>query len=304
MIAYISISVAVILWSSSFISMKVALDVLDPVSIVFSRMFIASVFFLLFYKKLKQQKVYREDIKYLAIMALCEPCLYFLFESQALKYTSASQAGVITAIVPIMIAVFSYIFLKERITKTTGVGLVLAVIGVIVLSLCGETSEQAPNPLLGNSLELLAMASAVAYTILLKKMTERYSALFLTALQAFSGAFFFLPLTIFWAPKGFSEVTTEYFLILLYLGFGITVIAYGAYNFAVSKIPANKASVFINLIPVLAVIEGYLFLNDVLNLPQIIAVACVFGGVLISSSSKIEFFFSWPKRSDLFKKVS
>lgn len=287
LVAYFFLILAVLLWSSSFISMKVALDVLDPVSIVFARMAIASLFFLFFLKRIKAQKIYKEDLKYLFFMVLCEPCFYFLFEGEALKYTSSSQAGVIAAIVPILVAVFSYLFLKEKIYKATIVGLAFAVIGVIVLSLSATKSEHSPNPLLGNFLEFIAMLSAVGYTIVLKKMTVRYSALFLTAIQAFSGALFFFPLTLYYAPRGVLDVTFGYFLVIVYLGIFITVIAYGSYNFAISKIPANKASIFINLIPVLAVMNGYLFLNERLNSVQVAAIIAVIGGVVISSNIKL-----------------
>ena len=89
--------------------------------------------------------------------------------------------------------------LEEQIRKIrerfglTPAGFVLAVIGVCWLSLASEVSEGAPRPVLGNFLEFAAMVCATGYTLTLKKLSARYTPLFLTAIQAFIGALFFLP---------------------------------------------------------------------------------------------------------------
>ena len=60
-------------------------------------------------------------------MAICEPCLYFLFEARALQLTSASQAGMITAMLPLLVAILAWGWLKERISRQTLLGFMLAI---------------------------------------------------------------------------------------------------------------------------------------------------------------------------------
>ena len=126
-------------------------------------------------------------------MALCEPCLYFSFEARALELTTASQAGMITAMLPLMVAVGARLILGEVLRARTLAGFGLAILGACWLSVAGTPSVDAPHPVLGNFLEFIAMVCATGYIISLKWLTARYSPFFLTAVQAFVGAVFFFP---------------------------------------------------------------------------------------------------------------
>ena len=273
---------AMLLWASSFVALKIAFTGYHPMQVIFGRMLIASICFLPFLPGFFRIKWRKQDLGYLLLMAVCEPCLYFLFEAKALVNTSASQAGMITAMLPLLVAVAAWAFLKERINRLTLVGFFIAVVGAITLSLAAEATTSSPNPLLGNFFELAAMVCATGYTICLKHLSGRYSPIFLTAVQAFIGSFFFafflLPpdvgLPEHWIPGPGMAV--------IYLGTFITLGAYGLYNFGVSRIPANQAAAFVNLIPVFSVILGSILLAERLNSWQWIAVVLVFAGVFLS----------------------
>ncbi len=73
----------------------------------------------------------------MAVMVLCEPCLYFAFEAKALVYTSAAQAGMITTIMPLLVAIAAWFFLKESITPRIIIGLLIAIFGAIWLRTAG-----------------------------------------------------------------------------------------------------------------------------------------------------------------------
>ena len=280
-LAIICLVVAMALWGSSFIALKFAFAELPPLWVIFGRMLLGSVVFLLAWRWRGRVEYRRGDWKYLLGLAACEPCLYFIFEALALQNTSASQAGMITALLPLLVAVGAYAYLGERISRTTLVGFLLAVVGAIWLSLAGEPDVHAPNPLLGNFYEFLAILCAVGYTLLLKHLSERYSAFFLTAMVAFVGSLFFLPLALVSAPFP-SEVSALGLGAVLYLGVVVTVGAYGLYNLGVSRLPASQASGFINLIPVFTLVFAMLLLGERLTIMQMFAAALVFSGVILS----------------------
>ena len=220
------------------------------------------------------------------LMALLEPCFYFIFEGNALKYTTASQAGMITAIFPILVALIARIILKEKVTAKTISGFFLAIAGIYWISYLTETSDFAPCPILGNFLEFLAMICAAGYTICVKYLTGRYHALFLGALQSFVGTIFFAPFLFFSAhgiPDDFPLWPT---LAILYLGSMITFVAYTLYNYGVSKIPASQASAFVNLVPVFAMILGWLILDEKFTWKQSIGAGSVFMGVFVSQDMR------------------
>lgn len=280
--ATFSLLLAMVLWASSFVALKIAFTGYHPMQVIFGRMLVATLCFLPFLPSFFRIKWRRQDLGYLFLMAIFEPCLYFIFEAKALVNTSASQAGMITAILPLLVAVTAWALLKERISRLTLIGFFIAICGAMVLSLAAESTLSSPAPLLGNLYELAAMICATGYTICLKHLSGRYSPLFLTAFQAFIGsiffAFFLLP-----ADVGLPGhwVTAPGFAVI-YLGTFITLGAYGLYNFGVSRIPASQAAAFVNLIPVFSVILGSIILTEHLNRCQWLAVAMVFSGVFLS----------------------
>jgi drug/metabolite transporter (DMT)-like permease len=155
------------------------------------------------------------------------------------------------------------------------------VVGAVWLSLASESDGHAPQPLLGNFYEFLAMLCATGYTLLLKHLSSRYSAFFLTAMQAFIGSVFFLPLASITSPVP-ESVSALGIGAMIYLGTVVTVGAYGLYNFGVSRLPASQATGFINLIPVFTLIFAWGFLGERLTGVQLLAAGLVFVGVALS----------------------
>ena len=283
---FISLLVASLLWASSFIALKLAFAAYDPMFVIFARMALASLCFVFFLGRFSPVDYRPGDLKYLAFMAFCEPCLYFLFEAKALKLTTASQAGMISAMLPLMVAVAARFFLHERISRRTATGFVLAIVGTCWLSLAGEPAPGAPNPALGNFLEFLAMACAAGYITTLKHLTSRYSPFFLTAVQAFVGSLFFFPILFMpqvTLPRAVYPLAAG---AVIYLGIVISLGAYGLYNFGVSRIPASQASAFINLIPVFTVIMGWLILGETFTAAQHAAAVLVLFGVFYSQDRR------------------
>ncbi|MFT7697735.1 MAG: drug/metabolite transporter (DMT)-like permease [Reinekea sp.] len=279
--AHLALLLAMILWGSSFIALKITVNEMSPMIVVFLRMAIGTVAFLVVWPWLRHGFVYQSgDWKFLLGMVLFEPCLYFLFESQALRYTSAGQAGMVTAMLPLMVAIAAYFFLGERNSLKQWFGFLIAVAGVIAMTLTGDNSAQAPNAILGNFLEFLAMVMAVGYTLLVKHLVKRYSAFVLTALQSFSGAIFYLPLALLsdW-PSQISLSTMGW---LLYLGLVVTLGAYGLYNFSLGFVKASTAAGYANLLPVFTLLFSMLILGERLTLIQWIAICVVFVGVYLS----------------------
>lgn len=278
----LSLVTAMVLWASSFIALKIAFTGYHPMIVILGRMVVGSLCFLFFFRQLRQTSWHRADLKYLIFMAVCEPCIYFIFEAKALELTSASQAGLITAMLPLLVALGATLFLKERVSRQTITGFVIAITGAFWLSLAGEESASAPNPLLGNFLEFMAMVSATGYTLSIKHLSSRYSPLFLTAVQSWVGALFF---SLFLIHPRINVPTQLYpapMLAVIYLGSFVTLGAYLCYNYGVSKIPASQASAFVNLIPVFTVILGFIILGERFSLWQYAASILVLTGVFLS----------------------
>ncbi|GLQ32894.1 hypothetical protein GCM10007876_33730 [Litoribrevibacter albus] len=268
------------IWASSFIALKISFEVLHPSQVLFGRMLVASLFFLALLRWMKSIQYQAGDWKFILAMVVMEPCLYFIFESIALQNTTASQAGVVTSLLPLLTAIGAVLALKEQMNRTMWFGFLMAMIGAIILSLGSESTESAPNPILGNFFEFLAMVCAAGYTLIVKHLITRYSALFLTALQAWSGVLFFVgPAFYFPMPE---EVGLVAIGSILYLGVFVSLGAYGLYNYAMAHVPATQASAFVNLIPVFTVLIAFVVLDERFNLYQLMACGLVIVGLVIN----------------------
>ena len=281
-IGIISLIFAMLIWASSFIALKLAMQDLEAYTVIFFRMIIASLCFIYFIKSFLKYEFSRRDIKYILLLAFFEPCLYFIFEAKVIQLTTASQVGMITSLMPVITAMAAGYFLKEIITKQLLLGSLIAIAGVVWLSLQSTTSVSAPNPMLGNFFEFLAMVCGAGYTIVARYLANRYSALFITAIQVFIGTIFFFPFFLYEFYTTDFNFSMTSILCVLYLGIVVTLAGYGLYNYALTKIEASKAAVFVYLIPVFTLILAFLILNEKLSLVELVASVIILIGVLIS----------------------
>ena len=278
-IPVIAILGAVLLWGSSFAAMKHLVGHLNPWAVMWMRTGIATLVLSPFIPRLAGPVKKGKDRFALAIMALFMPCLYFLFESYALTFTTATQAGLISASLPLMVSVGAGFFFKEKTTLSGWIGLALSMFGVAVLTLSGSASGNATNPALGNLLELIAMVCASGYMLLVKRLSANYGPWTLTAIQNIAGCIFFLPGLYLLLSDGLGPDPAQALIMAGYLGAFVTLGAFVLYNMGISRLPAGKASAFINLVPAIAAFFGWFLLGETLNFTQLMASAVIFAGV-------------------------
>lgn len=279
--AYISLFIAVILYGTTLTATKVCLQSYPSTSLIMFRMIISSLLFLpFFFTEYKNVKVEKIDFKLVALMIICEPCLYFLFETNALKFTSSGQAGIVSALEPIFIVIGARIVLKEKLPKLAYYGLFIGIVGSLFLSLSSDVNETAPNPVLGNLLQLMAIILTDISVITTKYLMDKYPPFFLAGIQVIGGGLFFVMVN-FLTKGTFFIVPNMSAFILLYLGI-LTVVAYALYNYAMCTLSASKSSPFLFMLPVAAVFFGWFFLNETFNFYQFVSCLLIFVGIYIS----------------------
>ncbi len=305
---------AVTLWGLSFPAMKVAVQALGPMPLMWARMMVAMALLAPFTARLFPARTvavapsgtlvrrgfwsgvpHRHKLLLLPTVLL-QPCLYFLFESKAMQLTTASQAGVISASVPLLVGAGAWLLLGERPSPRLWVGVAFSCAGVAWLTLSGGAgTESAPDPLLGNMLELLAMACAAGNMLLVRRLSAhgghgecggfRWNPWTLTALQTVAGALFFAP-GAHAVLTGAGQWPADVVLAVVYLGAGASLGAFGLFNWATSHLPASSVGAFINLVPVTAVGFGWLWLGETLNATQMLAAAVVMVGVALGTGRR------------------
>jgi len=273
---------AVVFWGTSFAATKTALDHFTPMTVIWLRMCVASVVILPFMPRLPRPRYVVGDWKLLGLSALFIPCAYYLAEGYAVRFTTSSQAGVVSAVVPLLVAAGAWLFLKERLTARSIVAIAASLVGVAMLSLGGVEQASASNPVLGNFLELLAMVAAAGSMLSIKHLTARYDAWLLTGMQALVGAVFFLPFALADGLTPLLSAPAVSWACVAYLGVVVSLAAFGMYNTAVKVMSASRASIAVNAVPAVALLTGWLARGESLSPVQLAACAVIVGAVVYS----------------------
>lgn len=274
LVAIIAILLTVVFWGYSFVSTKIILEELPPITIAFFRQLIASIVLIMFlYIKKLFVKMPIRDVLLLAASSLFGIVFYFLFENIGLKYTTASNASIIVAAVPIFTLISEYFFYKFKVTKRVIACVIISIIGVVLVIFEQGSIDFSSGSTKGNLLMIGAMISWVIYTIICKSFAEKYKGIVITAYQMIAASILFIPFTI---PEisQWHSISTYSLVNLLYLALFCSALAYYLYNLAVKGLGATVSSMFLNLIPVVSIIGGVFVLGERISLLQI-------GGMLL-----------------------
>ncbi len=287
---YLLIVIACLLWGGSFVATRYALTSggLGVFSLLAGRFLIAGLILGPLLLIWGRPRLTRKDLLKLFVAGLIYPGLYFLFETTGLTLIPAFLVSIIISIIPVITGITSQIFLKERLGLRGWSGVLLAVIGVALVVLLSDSMNGAKEGLAAVSIigVLLAGAAAIMgaiYVTSARYLTQRYQPLTLTTVQVILGCLFFVPMAAMEIGTSRVVLNPGSLVALGFLGIGASVGAFLSFNTALSRIEAGRASLFLNIIPVVSLIFGWLLLGERMNLFQGIGGLVVIAGVLLAS---------------------
>lgn len=278
---------AVVFWGTGYAATKTALGSFPPLTVTWLRMVVATLVFAPFWRRVPRPQYRRGDWKLLVLVGTLMPCLYYVFEGYALTFTTSSQAGVVAALVPLMVALIAWLVLGERLTASTMTAILVALAGVTVLSLGGVESGRATNPVAGALLEFMAVTCAAGWMLSVKHLGSRYHPWLLTGGQVAVGVVAFLPAVLLSDLAAWRVVDPAAWASVLYLGVFVSLGAFGLYNTALESMSATRASLAINLVPVIAVLTGWLVLGETLTTLQLAGCVAVLAAVVLGETVRM-----------------
>ncbi len=282
---YISLILAMLFWSFTFVAFKFANESFRPISIVFFRLIIAIVLLFGFAKLMKRlQPVRKGDFKWLILLAFFEPFLYFLGESFGLTFISSTLASVIVSTIPLFVPIAAYIFYRERITALNLAGLFVSFAGVILVIF--NNNDAGPVSIKGILLMFFAVLSTIGYTMMVKKLAGTYNPITITAWQSLIGMFFFLPLFLLFDLPGLhlGEASSVSIWSLVFLGVFGSSFAFILFTIGIREIGATRSNVFTNLIPVFVAILSFFLLGEAMPLLKIGGISLVLAGLFMAQA--------------------
>jgi len=262
-------------WAFSYVWFKIANIAYQPITIVFLRLLI-SVILLSVYLVLtkKFEKIRKEDRKYFFFIALCEPFLYFVFESYGLTHISSTVASVLIATIPVFTALGAMFLFGERLTRFNYIGIVISFAGLLIFVLTGESNLSFNTK--GVILMMMAVLSATGYSLILRRLALRYRPIYIVNVQNIIGLVMFIPLFIIIDRKHFAGMTfnLESALAILKLAVFASCGAFILFGYAVRAMGVARANLFSNLIPVMTAIFAYFTIGEIISIEM-------FAGILI-----------------------
>ncbi len=274
---------AVLFWGFSFVWSKQVLAVYKPITLIYLRL-ILSVFFLFLFGLLfhKIQKIKKEDRFKIVIIAFFEPFVYFLGENFGLTHVSSTVASVLISTIPLFSLIAAYFFTKERLTLANILGIILSITGVIMVIVKDEFRFKAD--LYGIGFMLLAVFAAVAYSVVVLKITKKYNVYSIIAYQNLIGVFMFTPLFFIFDYKDFIAIrfSWEAWFPLLELAVFASTIAFMLFTFGIKHLGVTRANTISNLIPVVTALFSFIILGENFSLLNIIGILVVITGLILS----------------------
>ena len=277
-----------IMWGATFVSTKVLLNYFQPVEILFIRMLLAVIALFVIDPHPLRLGDRRRELAF-AGAGLTGLVLYFLLENTALTMTYASNVGIIVACAPFFVAVMVGLFFKEKQGKNFYIGFVIAIAGVIMVSVSGKQSFHL-NPF-GDFLAFLAMISWGAYSAIVKKISEwDYPIVAVTRRIYFYGVILLLPVLLYeedgWNLNAFREPTV--IANLLFLGLCASALGFFLWNLATGWIGAVKTSLYIYVSPIVTVVLSMFVLHEKMTVFSVIGSVCILIGLMISQGKPTE----------------
>lgn len=283
---YLIAIIVVSIWGITFISTKMLLNELKPAEIMFYRYIIAYISLILVYPKFHKSSGIREEILFL-LTGIFGGTLYFLSENYALKFSLASNVGLLVASAPLLTAMVAHIFMKdEKVEKNWYIGALVALVGVALVVFNGQfVLKLSP---IGDFLAIFAAFSWAIYSILIKKIGHLYNSIYITRKVFFYSIITMIPTLFFTGCKVNMTVLLDSKIILnlLFLGILASSICFVLWNKVIMVIGAVKSNNFIYLIPFVTMIASAIMLNENIKIIAILGGVLIILGVYISEYRK------------------
>ncbi len=276
--------IAVIVWAFAFPFIKIGLEELSFINLTIMRFLIVCIIFIIIFILMpkKFSKLHRKDIIPISILGFFGVIVYHFGLNYGEQFISPGIASLIIATIPIQIIILARVILKEIITFKKFIGIILALIGVLIISIWGKAESTLEIEYIFGALAILIAAiMAALYTIAGKRLLERYNGLSLTVYAMLFGSIGLIPFISQSFIIQVESMTPKAWFAVIFLGLFSTVIGYVIWYIALKIKSASEISIYLYAIPVLSTIISFFWFKDEITLMFIVGGFLVLIGLFI-----------------------
>jgi drug/metabolite transporter (DMT)-like permease len=278
-------------WSGNFFTGKIAsLYDLTPFKLSFLRWSLAFLLLLPFtYKRIiLDLNKYKKNLPYLIITSILGVTIFNSFTYLSLQTSMVINSSIMASITPLLIILFSWLIFKTQTYFMQFFGIILSIIGVLlIISKANLNNLINLDFTIGDLWMLAAVFSWGLYSVLLKKIDSTLSQLATLEVMIFIGLIFIFPFYFFeslnnsFLPKDSNEI-----LMITYVAIFASITSFFAWNKGVSIVGANKASLFLHLIPVFSSMWSILFLGEIFSFFHLLGTIFIILGIVLSNVNR------------------
>ncbi len=275
------------MWSLSFIFYRIGVPEFGSLVFASLRVVLAGLTMLVFVILNKKNRVgIRENWKVLTLVGLFSAAVPFILFAFSARSVNAGVLAVLNASVPMISGFIASTFFKDRLSKKQILGLVIGVIGVMILmseNLFGGSGQGAESGsgLLPMGYALLACVGYAVGANITRNYLDNVSPVAITAGSLIIASVIMLPVAVYEFPYGKSISITAWVAVIC-IGVFSTAIALIFMNQLIKSIGPVRATSITLVIPIFAIIFGYLLLGEALDTPAIIGSMVILFGTYLS----------------------
>ncbi len=288
--AYALLVCCSLFWAGNWVVARGLQGHMSPIAMAFWRWFTAFLILLPFVAApiAREWPAVRRSWKALAVFGVIGVALFNTLTYTGLKYTTATNGLLLNSVIPVLIIAIGVIFLRERVSFRQAAGVTMSLAGVVMIVLRGDIDALLALKLNVGDLWILgAMLAWAVYTVLLRWRPRELSSRAFTGVVIGFGLIFLLP-TFAWDYEQGSRTSwgPATWAAVAYFAIFPSVLAYFFWNAGVARVGAERAGVFLHLMPLFGAVLAWLVLGESLLWYHYVAAALIFGGVYIVSSQR------------------
>lgn len=283
------VPICALLWGLSFLGSTIALRSLDVIQLLSLRWTVATLVFLLLTAFGAVKISYKgKTKKWIMLVGFLEPCIYSIFETLGVKYTTTSESSIFIATIPLMVLLIGELIFRRKNSRKVRGGIIIAFVGVMVCILFSPAfSLDARGK--GYIFLMGAVFCGSLYSYASSHASEEYNSVEITFNMAVMGCIFFNCIN-FAMGNGFSGYRMCFqdmnlLIAVLFLGVGCSCICYLIFNFVLGKMPATTATNLVsNSTTAVGVLSGCIFAGDPFGWYTVVGLVLTIGGIYLSSA--------------------